>query len=389
FLYLMKAAALARLSELRLKALDRLAYFSLWPGMDAERLAMREPAEAGTGDRFGRGLAVAIVGAGALFLLAVFYPRLSPSAVGWLGIAALLTTVHFGFSDALTATLRLLGRPVRPLFDRPLATQTLSDFWTRRWNLAYVEMNRRVFLPELRKRMGLRASVFATFLLSGLLHEMAISYPAGGGWGLPMAYFAIQGVAVLAERRLKIRSRIFAWAVVLAPLPLVFHAPFRQGLIVPLFAWLHGLWASQPLAWYLGMLLWALGALQLCVLLASFQVPGRLNWREELPRLSPFNQKLMWTYGAFIVLTIVAFAVLTLTLHESFLRGERAAVGIAVFVTLFWTLRLVTDAFYYKSEDWPQGEDLKAGHALLNALFVFLTLGYGTVAAWGLLLPGR
>ena len=386
FLYLMKAAALSRSPDLKLKPFDRLTYFSVWPGMDAERLAMRVPPETGTGRRFGKGLALSLVGLGSVFLIAAFLPSLPAWSVGWLGIAALLTTVHFGVSEILTATLRLLGRPVLPLFDRPLATQSLSDFWTRRWNLAYVEMNRRVFLPELRKLLSLRQSVFATFLVSGLLHEMAISYPAGGGWGLPMAYFTIQGIAVLAERRWKIRSRLFAWVVVLTPLPLVFQEPFRKGLVVPLFDWLHSLWTSQPLGWYVSLLLWALGALQLCVLLASFQVPKRLNWREELPRLSPFNQKLMWTYGLFIVATIVAFGILTLVLHDSLLRGERAAVGLAVFMSIFWTLRLVTDAFYFKSEDWPKGEDLEAGHALLNALFVFLALGYAAVVVWGVTL---
>lgn len=383
FLYLIKAAVLARQPELRLSPLDRLAYSSIWPGMDVERLAQRAPAEAGTGRRFGVGLTTTIFGLGGVLMIAVFRTHLSSTAVGWLGIGALITTVHFGFSNLLTAMMRLLGRPVRPLFDRPLATQTLSDFWTKRWNLPYVDMNRRLFLPELRKRLGLRQSVFATFLVSGLLHEMAISYPAGGGWGLPFAYFTLQGVAVLAERRWKIRSRPFAWATVLVPLPLVFHEPFRRVLVVPLFDLLHSLWSRYPLEAYVGALLWALGALQLCVLMASFQVPKRLNWREELPRLSPFNQKLMWTYGMFIVATIVAFALLTLILHESFLKGERAAVGLGVFISLFWTLRLVTDAFYYKSEDWPKGEDLESGHALLNALFVFLALGYATVVIWG------
>jgi alginate O-acetyltransferase complex protein AlgI len=123
--------------------------------------------------------------------------------------------------------------------------------------------------------------------------------------------------------------------------------------------------------------------LQLCVLLASAQVPKRLNWREELPRLSPFNQKLMWTYGIFIVTTIVSFAILTLVLHGSFLRGEPAAVALATFMSLFWTLRLVFDACYFRSEDWPEGEEFRVGHVLLNALFTFLVLGYGVVAAYG------
>lgn len=387
FLYMVKAAALARLPALQIQPLDRLLYATVWPGLDPERLAARSDPEPGTGHRFGMGLIGALSGLGGVFLLAVFYERLPKAAVGWLGLAAILTTVHLGLSECLTALVRLTRRPVGGLFDRPLASKNLSDFWTRRWNLAFVEMNRRLVLPPLKKRLGLKGAVLGAFLVSGALHEMAISYPAGGGWGGPMLYFLVQGLAVLAERRLKIRSRALTWAVVLLPLPLLFHAPFRDGLVVPLFAALHRLWLLRPLDWYVSALLWALGAFQLAVLGASFQVPKRLNWAEELPRLSPFNRKLMFVYGLFVVVTIVAFGLLTLLLHRSFLRGEPAAIGLALFIALYWWLRLIVDAVVYDTRDWPPGEDLQVGHALLNALFVFLALGYSAVALWGLLAP--
>jgi alginate O-acetyltransferase complex protein AlgI len=383
FLYLMKGAVALRTPGLRLRPLDHFLFTTVWPGMDPERFALRAAAPSGTGARFGRGLVLALAGLGGAAGLALAYPYLPAAWVGWLGIAAILTAVHFGVSEILTATLWLLGRPVRPLFDRPFASRSLNDFWSRRWNLAFVEMDRRLFLPGLVRVLGLRRSVFAVFLISGLLHEMAISYPAGRGWGGPMLYFVLQGVGLAAERRWRVRSRLWTFAWVLAPLPILFHAPFRETLIVPLFAWLHGLAVSRPLGWYVDWLLWALGGLQLCVLLASAQVPKRLNWREELPRLSPFNRKLMWTYGIFIVTTIVSFAILTLVLHGSFLRGEPAAVALATFMSIFWTLRLVFDACYFRSEDWPEGEEFRVGHVLLNALFTFLVLGYGVVAAYG------
>ena len=219
---------------------------------------------------------------------------------------------------------------------------------------------------------------------------MAISYPAGGGWGLPMAYFVIQGVGVFAERRWRVRSRASDLgrrpASSAARFPRAFRARawwFRS------FAGCTRLWAARPLEWYVETLLWALGGFQLCVLMASAQVPEAAELGGGVLRLSPFNRKLMWTYGMFIVATIIAFAVMTLTLRESFLKGERAAVGLATFMSFFWCLRLGFDTFYYKSEDWPQGEDLQVGHALLNALFVFLALAYGTVAVWGMVAPGR
>ena len=75
------------------------------------------------------------------------------------------------------------------LFDRPWAFASVTDFWSRPWNLAFVEMDRRLFLRPLHRFFGSRGARFALFALSGLLHELALSFPAGAGWGLRLAYF--------------------------------------------------------------------------------------------------------------------------------------------------------------------------------------------------------
>lgn len=384
FLYLMKAAVLVERHGLRLTLVDRLFYGVVWPGMDPENFARREPPPDAVGSQFGKGLALVLVGGAACLGLAAATPRLDPTWTGWLGIASLICVIHFGGSAVLTSLFRFIGRPLRPLFDQPLASKSLSDFWTKRWNLAFVEMDRRLFLPPLTRAFGLRRAVFGVFMISGLLHEMAISYPAGAGWGMPTAYFAIQCLGLALERRMRVRSRAWTFLWILAPLPLLFHAPFRSTLIVPLFEWLHALIVSWPPESLMHALLWSLPVLQLAVLLASFQVPGRLRWHEELPRLSAFNRKLMWTYGVFIVVTILGFAILTATLHESFMRGETSAAALALFMAAFWVLRIVFDAVYFDSNDWPPGVDLKIGHALLNALFAYLALGYGVVGIWAM-----
>lgn len=121
------------------------------------------------------------------------------------------------------------------------------------------------------------------------------------------------------------------------------------------------------------------------VLAASFQVPSRLGWAEELPRLRSLNRKLMWTYGAFTVLTIVAFGALTLFLREEMLRGDKAAVAIAAFIAVFWAARLGVDVFYFSHADWPPGRGVAVGHVLLVALFSFQTAVYGSLVAHHLL----
>lgn len=118
--------------------------------------------------------------------------------------------------------------------------------------------------------------------------------------------------------------------------------------------------------------LWLAGIGHFCVLIASFQVPSRLHWREDLRKLTSFNRKLMWVHGGFAVLTIIAFGTLTLVLHGEMLRGDRAALGVALFIGTYWALRIAVDFFYYDHADWPSGRTFVAGHVLLTSLFTHL-----------------
>ncbi|MBI1756196.1 MAG: membrane bound O-acyl transferase family-domain-containing protein [Fimbriimonas ginsengisoli] len=388
FLYLMKGVVLLALPAAavrRTPALPYLAFFTVWPGMAIEGLQERRAATPSDVQGFGRGLTRFFLGIGLVLIDALLVNRIPALAAAWICVGGLLLAIHLGFSEVLTCLIRLAGRPVDPLFLQPGKSISLEDFWSRRWNRPFVEMDRRLFLRPLMRMLGRGGAMVAVFLISGLLHEMAISYPVGDGWGLPSGYFLLQAAAMLAQNKLRIRSPLWTWGFVLIPLPILFHPPFLLGLPLELVRLLHWALAARPAEWYLNILLWAMPAAQLLVLAASRQVPERLKWAEELPRLGPFNRKLMWTYGIFVVFTIVAFAVVTLVLHAELMRGDRAAVAFAIFVAAYWTLRLGFDNFYFKAADWPEGAEFVVGHALLNSLFAFLTLSYGMVAFWRVL----
>jgi alginate O-acetyltransferase complex protein AlgI len=130
--------------------------------------------------------------------------------------------------------------------------------------------------------------------------------------------------------------------------------------------------------------LWLAGAGHFVILIASAQVPSRLGWTEDLRQLRPFNRKLLWVQGGFTVLTIIAFGLLTLCLHSELLRGDRAAMGSAAFIGVYWTVRILVDAFYFSHEDWPRGRMFVVGHTLLTALFVFLAGSYWGLVVWRL-----
>ena len=132
------------------------------------------------------------------------------------------------------------------------------------------------------------------------------------------------------------------------------------------------------------ILLWFAGMGHFCILGASFQVPYRLNWKEDLAKLTPFNRKLMWVYGAFTVMMIASFGGLTLVFHDELLRGDRVALGLASLIGLFWTVRLLVDFFVFSHADWPRGAAFVVGHILLTIAFSSFSLTYLGLVIWHL-----
>ncbi|MGE9268029.1 MAG: MBOAT family protein [Verrucomicrobiales bacterium] len=138
---------------------------------------------------------------------------------------------HFGALRVLNGWWRRMGFPVRTLFPNPLKVKGFGDFWSRRWNVGYSQMMQRVVGRPLSRVGGRRLGMFAVFLVSGLLHEAAITLPARAGYGGPTMFFLIQGLLVLAEERWQWRGAWRAWATalsVLATLPCLFPPDFQR-----------------------------------------------------------------------------------------------------------------------------------------------------------------
>jgi hypothetical protein len=131
---------------------------------------------------------------------------------------------------------------------------------------------------------------------------------------------------------------------------------------------------------WMSLALWLAAIGHFVVLIASFQVPYRLHWREDLAKLTSFNRKLMWVHGGFAIYTIISFGILTFLLHDEMLRGWKAGTAVAAFIGIYWLLRVLVDFTYYKHSDWPKGRGFVVGHILLAALFVFLFATYLAVS---------
>ena len=129
----------------------------------------------------------------------------------------------------------------------------------------------------------------------------------------------------------------------------------------------------------LAQLLFAAGVAQLGVLVASAIVPFRLNWRDELSSLSRLHRQMYWVYGGYVVMSIVAFALLSMLNARELAERSGLARGICGYVAVFWGVRValqgVFDVKEHLSAWW-----LKAGYFMLTVLFAALTVLYAWAA---------
>jgi hypothetical protein len=157
----------------------------------------------------------------------------------WLAIIALILALHCGVFALLAAAWIYAGRDARPIMNAPLMAASVTEFWGERWNVAFRDAALELIVKSLRRRLGRTAIMLVVFVVSGLAHELVITVPAGRGYGGPLLYFVIQGLAVWWERGCSVKQRWFwrlrAWVVLVGPLPLLVPETFVLHVMHPFF----------------------------------------------------------------------------------------------------------------------------------------------------------
>ncbi len=123
----------------------------------------------------------------------------------------------------------------------------------------------------------------------------------------------------------------------------------------------------------------AAGIGQFGILIASALVPLRLQWGAELRSLSHLHRQMYWVYGGYIVLSIIAFAMISIFNATELAGGSGLARGFCLYVAVFWGIRLALQAFLDVKEHLTAWW-LKLGYHGLTALFLALTVIYGWAA---------
>ena len=221
------------------------AYLFAWPGLDAKAFLDPRPVPAGrqpTADEWVFAVVKLALGVGLTWGVVRLVPADWPLLRGWVGMAGLVFLLHFGSFHLLSCAWRAAGVDAKPLMDWPVAAASLAAFWGRRWNTAFRDLTHRFLFRPLAARLGQRAGLAAGFLFSGVVHDLVISVPAGGGYGWPTLYFALQAFGLLVERSRAGRAlglgqgwRGWAFTAVFVAGPAfgLFHPPFVLNVVLP------------------------------------------------------------------------------------------------------------------------------------------------------------
>lgn len=213
-------------------------YCFLWIGMNPKLV---ETSGDGVDTVFlRRGLSAIAIGALLISLMALYYVSIPIGAGYWLASLLLLISLslvlHFGLLNINTALVQWLGYRGYSLFRSPFQSGSLSGFWSRTWNIPYIEMVSIVLFKPLASKVSRRVALWLSFLFSGLLHEVALTLPVQSHFGYATAYFLLQAGLIESEQLLpqkRFPKFVFLTALVL-PLPWLFNSEIMARVFWPL-----------------------------------------------------------------------------------------------------------------------------------------------------------
>jgi len=224
-------------------------YLFGWPGMDAAGfLGKQRGTLTPRGEEWISAWLKTAFGAAVIWGCVRFVARRDAILAAWTGMIGVTFLLHFGVFHLLSLAWRRAGLAATPLMRNPAGARSVTEFWGRRWNTAFHELAFRFAFRPLARVFNPATATLLVFGLSGLTHELVISLPGGGGYGLPTLYFIIQGVGTLGEKAFQnLRlgrnlspsareawARFFTIAVAAGPAYWLFPPPFLQRVILPM-----------------------------------------------------------------------------------------------------------------------------------------------------------
>jgi alginate O-acetyltransferase complex protein AlgI len=220
-----------------------LGYWFAWPGMDARAFLNEQHPQKPEATEWVWASSRFVLGIVLVWFAAQETITAQPVPNAWLAMFGLTLILHFGWFQLLALFWQRAGVPAKSLMQSPTSATSLAEFWGVRWNTAFNKLVHDLAFRPLARRLGVAGATMGVFAISGIIHELAISFPARGGYGFPLGYFMLQGVGVILERSrigraLSLghgwRGWLFMFIVTAAPAYWLFHPPFVHNVILPM-----------------------------------------------------------------------------------------------------------------------------------------------------------
>jgi hypothetical protein len=124
-------------------------------------------------------------------------------------------------------------------------------------------------------------------------------------------------------------------------------------------------------------LIWAAGAVQVGILAANFVLPGLLDCRGNLARVSPMIREIFIVHWIYVGGVLVMFAALSLGFAPELVGASRLGRFLSAAMALFWLPRIPLQLFFYDAE-FRRGHRL--GDVAMISALAFLVAAYGAAA---------
>jgi hypothetical protein len=124
-------------------------------------------------------------------------------------------------------------------------------------------------------------------------------------------------------------------------------------------------------------LLWLAGFVQLAIAFANVFLPAKLDYKENLSRVSPIIRQIFVVHSVYIVGVVLLFAVLTIGFTAELASGHGLGRFLATAIAIFWLFRAPVQLLYY---DASLRRENRWGDIAFTAAALFLTATYGAAS---------
>ena len=118
------------------------------------------------------------------------------------------------------------------------------------------------------------------------------------------------------------------------------------------------------------------GVLHLCITSAGVVMTIVLDWRRNLSVLNGLTRHVIWTHGAFVLMTIIGFGLISLFASGALASGSTIARAVCAFIALFWAVRLFIQFFLFDARPFLTNRFLALGYHGLTVVFSYFVLVY-------------